>query len=324
MIIYFMGGIMKFSKYNLIFKFESDYLLVNTYYGSLYRIDEEYKKIIEEGNMERLGKQTISDYYKKGIIVDDEVDERRIIKYYQNKEKYCTQVLSLTILLTMECNFRCVYCFEGSKTSHKLYLEQETKDSILKFIRNTLSRDHSIKVVSITLFGGEPLLNIEDCAMWLKNIKDLCQEYHKQFTTGIVTNGALLSNENLDILAMCNCSSIQVTVDGTEEIHDSRRFYVGGKGTFKDVIKGIKLAAKRNDLNKPIIRINIDKSNVQSIGNLLEYLADEGLNNCEIDFSILSELLLFPLAQTVDFDTVSVPIQHNNNGRFLLCHRFLF
>lgn len=278
---------MKFSKYNLIFQFEEDYLLVNTFSGALYNIDSDYKRIIESGIIDELDDKTISDYYKKGIIIDDDVDERRIIKYYQNKEKFCNRMLSLTVLLTMECNLGCVYCFEGSKTFHKLYLETDTMNAIYKFIQNVLEGDGGISGVSITLFGGEPLLNLKKCSSWLIQIKKMCEEMNKYFTTAIITNGVLISEKMLDILQECNCSTIQITLDGMAEIHDTRRFYKDGKGSFQDVMKGIMLANQRNDVFHLIIRINLDRSNIHDIPNLLEYLVENHLNNCDVDFGVV-------------------------------------
>lgn len=278
---------MKFSKYNLFIPFEGDYLLVNTMNGTLYRVSDDIKVAIEQNKMEKLDENIVKDYYERGIVIDDHIEESRILKYLHNKEKYCTKVLSLTILLTMECNFSCVYCFEGSKTYQKKYLKDKEMECITKFITNMLNEDKNIELVSITLFGGEPLLNLRKCSGWLEKVREICENKKKEFVMGIITNGSLLSEESLDILERCKCQTIQVTLDGTKEIHDSRRFYRDGRGSFDDVISAIKMIKEKSGLAAPIIRININRTNIGCIEELLEYLAENNLNDCVVDFGII-------------------------------------
>ncbi len=83
-----------------------------------------------------------------------------------------------------------------------------------------------------------------------------------------------------------NCEFLQITLDGTREIHNQRRVKKDGSGTFDEVITGIKIALSSKTI-VPLIRINIDKSNLQYIDELLIYLKNHNINMCPIDFGII-------------------------------------
>ena len=99
---------------------------------------------------------------------------------------------------------------------------------------------------------------------WLKEIKELCEDAGKHFCTSIVTNGSLINPQVMQWLNELNCEFLQITLDGTREIHNQRRVKKDGSGTFDEVITGIKIALSSKTI-VPLIRINIDKSNLQYI-----------------------------------------------------------
>lgn len=119
----------------------------------------------------------------------------------------------------------------------------------------------------------------------LEKLNNYCIEKNKSLVTSIITNGTLITEEILTKLEFYNCKMIQITLDGTKDIHDNRRMYKNGKGSFDEVLSGIKLASARS--LKPVIRINVDKTNLYETYQLLEVLSKEGLSECHIDFGIV-------------------------------------
>lgn len=278
---------MKFSYYNItIHEDEDKYILINTLTGAMFRIDEDVKKRIENGEITSFSEKEIEDYKESGILISDEVDERKYLDYMFQKSKFTTDVLSITVLLTDLCNLRCVYCYEGAGEYRKDTLNNYTREKISKFIKRQIEISNA-RIISLVLFGGEPLLYFKDNIEWLNDIKEYCVKNGKEFQTSIVTNGILLTDLILDELIKLNCNYIQITLDGIPEIHDKRRIYKNGKGSFDEVLKGIKLVHSREDISNPMIRINVDKENYKETFRLLEYLKDEGLNDCGIDFGIV-------------------------------------
>lgn len=272
---------MKASEYNIFVRSDSNegnYLLANTLTGAVFRLSDEEKMALEEGGFSELPKEKIDEYFLNGILVNDEVDERSKLVYFHNRDKYNLDTLSLTILLTHYCNFECTYCYEGEKKVNQS-LTDEVRERIYRFIQTMLNFHKDMKTVSIILFGGEPLMYFEENLEWLYSIKDLCEKSGKRFITSIVTNGSLLTPERIKHLKRLNCTSIQLTLDGCKRIHDERRIYKNGKGTYDVVLNAIKMVCKTKDFIRPTIRINIDKENAGTIKELLSDLQKKDLLN---------------------------------------------
>ncbi len=67
---------------------------------------------------------------------------------------------------------------------------------------------------------------------------------------------------------------VQVTLDGTADIHNSRRFLKGGDGTFDRIVRGIDAAlANKIDIN---LRMVIDKENIDNLPDLAQFAIDKG------------------------------------------------
>ncbi|MBS6114277.1 Cys-every-fifth radical SAM/SPASM peptide maturase CefB [Thomasclavelia spiroformis] len=278
---------MKFSKFNLIVdNGDGKYILFNTFTGHSFFIDENLKLKIEKDEISNLEQKIYDDFLKYKVIIDDNIDENRYFTYYHNKQKFSDKVISSTILLTWACNLKCVYCYEGAGEIRSTMLSKEMAQNYIEFMKNEcLSRNSNI--MSVNLFGGEPLINFELADYICTELKRFCDENNKQFITSIVTNGTLLTDNILEKLRSFNCSTIQITLDGTKEIHDSRRMYKDGRGSFDKTISSIKLINSKENYIKPVIRINVDKTNIKEAYKLLEYLQNEGLSSCRLDFGIV-------------------------------------
>lgn len=279
---------MKFSKYNLIIwdELKKQNILFNTLYGECFIADDKIVESVKNNNIEILSLDVIKQFKEKSIIVEDHVDETLYIEYFHNKTKFNSDVLSFTILLTWACNLRCVYCYEGAGEIRNKFLNMEESASIVKFIKKRIDivRPHN---VSIMLFGGEPLLNLKAGKVILEEIDNYCKERQVVLNTSIITNGVLIDEEKVEFLKKYNCQYIQITLDGVKEIHDTRRVSKDGSSSFDKIIHTLKMMNARTDFVKPLIRVNIDKNNINSTEDLLSFLAAEGLNACGIDFGIV-------------------------------------
>jgi uncharacterized protein len=120
-------------------------------------------------------------------------------------------------------------------------------------------------VRSITLFGGEPLL--EPSRPTIEYI------LHKARSRGGARVSAITNATDLhayeDLLGPGNISQLQITIDGPPRIHDQRRIYADGSGSFERIAQNVTMALDRGVLVS--IRMNVDRSNVQ----LVPELADE-------------------------------------------------
>jgi uncharacterized protein len=86
-----------------------------------------------------------------------------------------------------------------------------------------------------------------------------------------VTNGYFLE-EYIPVLRKGKIREIQVTLDGTEKVHDSRRFLKGGGMTFQKITRGIDSCLNEGiDIN---LRIVVDRENITNLPELARYAID--------------------------------------------------
>ncbi len=149
--------------------------------------------------------------------VDDNFDEVAALEQEINQNiKKGIDDLELTIALTNQCNFRCIYC---SQTTNEKMMTKETARDILHKVKEILTI-HRYQSVCIHYFGGEPLMNIPILLYLDEQLKDICTSYGILYHPRITTNGSLLSDE---LLEKVNFRSVQLTFDGMEQTHNRLR-----------------------------------------------------------------------------------------------------
>ena len=87
----------------------------------------------------------------------------------------------------------------------------------------------------------------------------------------MITNGSLLTEKNVTLLKDLPLDFIQISMDGVKEVQDSRRFFHSGKGSFDFVMKGIDRLLSKTSIHISI-QVAVDKQNIDSYENLLEYM----------------------------------------------------
>lgn len=150
----------------------------------------------------------------------------------------------LLLFVSDTCNLRCSYCISSSgnylyhkqQTGRKMTFELAKKaiDWFAKGVAPTLSRNPT-KVYGLSLYGGEPLLNIE----LIDRVMDYCnQNYPGLFAAALTTNGLLLTPENVKVLVRHGIH-VGVSLDGAESEHDRLRPDAGGRGTYKRILANL-------------------------------------------------------------------------------------
>lgn len=195
-----------------------------------------------------------------GIIISNRNEEIQKYKYIQYSKMFRNNQITLYICPTMNCNFKCSYCFENGNKSD-INMSEEVEDAIIRFLLKNKE-----KKISIIWFGGEPLLNTKS----INNISKKLESNHIDYSTSLITNGSLLNESNINILKKIPIEFIQISMDGTKKVHDNRRFFYSGKGSFDTIILGIKRLLA--DTSIPItIQVTIDKTNYLEYENLLNF-----------------------------------------------------
>jgi len=101
----------------------------------------------------------------------------------------------------------------------------------------------------------------------------LSRANESKLDVAFVTNGYTLKSY-VDLLKTASIREVQVTLDGTQEVHDGRRFLKGKQPTFDKIVEGIDacLAAEIN-IN---LRMVIDKENIENLAGLSRFAIDKG------------------------------------------------
>lgn len=139
------------------------------------------------------------------------------------------------IELSQSCNLRCRYCCYGGsykdnrRHSGKSFPVSEI-ESLIGFIKETRV---PVRKLNIVFYGGEPLLRFKDVAEFVGRVR---QAFNEDIDFTISTNGLLL--EKHKILDWCINENIglNVSLDGTEDIHDKNRIEaISGDPTYRRI-----------------------------------------------------------------------------------------
>lgn len=170
--------------------------------------------------------------YKKMILVDIDFDELLYIRSMCEEELIRNSNLHLMMIVTRDCDFDCAYC--GQKHENKR-MPQSVYDSAIKYIKQSVARkDYSS--VTISFFGGEPLLEYNNIVYFLKQLAEISSELGFNYNCGMTTNAYLLSPDRFKTLCELRCLDYQITLDGMAESHNKTRYLKTGKPTWDRIV----------------------------------------------------------------------------------------
>lgn len=176
---------------------------------------------------------------------------------------FSNNYLRLTIFVTEQCNFRCIYCYEDFKLGK---IENDVVEGIKNLI---LKRLGELRYLKLSFFGGEPLLNkntVIELSSWALQ---LCNKNNIEFIGDITTNGYLLDIETFSTLCKNGIKTYQITIDGEKETHNKLRPTLSGKPTFEKITENIYQMAKSQLDFLCTIRLNIADYNFTSVENFI-------------------------------------------------------
>lgn len=262
----------RFSKYNIFSKIKDseNHFIVNLLTGNADILDAaeaERLKMTREDKV--LSDSAFSrDLFEKGYL-SDEAEERKLytnryLDFLDSREKDEVQVFFIT---NYSCNFACTYCYQDQYSNPDRELNPVIIDSFFSYIKTRFAGRKKY----ITIFGGEPLLSGSKQKKLIASM--LAKATDEKLDVCIVTNGYTLE-EYLPILQTGKIREIQVTLDGTAQIHDGRRFLKGGGGTFEKIVKGIDACLSAGiNVN---LRMVTDRENIEDLPALAQFAIDKG------------------------------------------------
>lgn len=153
---------------------------------------------------------------------------------------------SVYMFVTNRCNLACSYCYESDREGDmSKETMKETIDWLIKQ-RSRFERSSENEDISITFFGGEPLLNFPVVKYGMEYCREKFNELGIDIGLYILTNGTILTDEIYDFLKEAKKWQgthlyVQVSMDGCEESHNENRVFAGSNlGSFSLVAKNIR------------------------------------------------------------------------------------
>lgn len=171
---------------------------------------------------------------------------------------------TLTLVLTMNCNLSCPYCFCGDKTNISMCF------SLAKDVLDFFKKNGEEKV-NIVFFGGEPTLEmdlIKEIWYYANSIFEVPPNY------SMTTNGTLLTCDLVEFMREANID-LMLSIDGFGEMHDRTRKFRDGKGSFNTIYENV----KANFTLFPSIRMTYTPENVAQLSKNVLQLAGAGFHN---------------------------------------------
>ena len=277
---------MKTSNYN-IFWYSKDidkYILYNTYTDAIEAFSVPTAKIVKSilGNepymgstAEQVGLGALCNHlYDNGFLIDSNRDELEEIRFQYNRNKFgdCpSKSLGIALAPSMACNFDCVYCYASLKSGS--IMTKNTLDVLIERLKCTV-KERGLKSLSFTWIGGEPLCNVPAIRRICSELHEFCVENSCQFSTSLVTNGSLFTEELAEEMSKApfELKHIQITLDAFW--HEESRPFKNRKGSsLEATLSGIKSAAKYFPCGTTI-RVNVPNSPDATAEKLSEYLID--------------------------------------------------
>lgn len=258
---------------------ENESLLMNLMTGAADIIENNISNKLVKGNFECIDSDILGTLIDRKYVFPSQ-NEQQEFENQINREIERIELgaaPNFVLVLTYLCNLNCTYCYEHTyeiENSEKLnpFRVIDKQFEFISMIINKVSKRIGKPILNndivITLMGGEPLLysNIQVVQYMLEKIH--CAGY----SFNVVTNGVDL-DKYIDLLATNQVKHVQITLDGPRNIHDRRRVFRNGCGSFDKIISNVGLAIKSGI--SVYIRSNIDNENLKYLPELADLLIEK-------------------------------------------------
>lgn len=255
---------MKLSQFNTIIPYKGKFAIYNAFTQKVIFILPELKELLDAAGSE--GVLELQKYHptfyaylvENEFIVQGSIDELLKVKELSRLVDENSGQFILTVNPTMNCNFKCWYCYETHVKKSKL--ETDYVLSINKFISNTIAG--GVKNFTLSFFGGEPLLYFKQSVIpVIDHFVEACRSNDVEFDISFTTNGYLVNEHFINYFRSKQVvSSLQITLDGYGDDHDKVRFINGQKGSYQQIIRNVKSLLDHEQ--NVCIRINYTSENL--------------------------------------------------------------
>ena len=237
------------------------------------------------------------------ILIDSVEQEQTDIDslFIKHNPEHTSKVKFLSLIMSEECPFRCVYCIHFANSKHyynkeKMMTFEVGKASIDSYIRLMLEKGETDFYINFG--GGEPLLNYPVIAELLPYIKE-CEKLHNiKIKLGINTNLSLLTKEMAETFIKYDVM-IATSLDGTKEGNDKVRLSKNLSGTYDSIIRGFNIL---KELGHPLdgFAMTVTEANLSDVDTeIIDWASSLGMTEVRIDIDVVG-IVNSPMSEVIE------------------------
>lgn len=187
------------------------------------------------------------------------------------RRRYADAWTKLELALAETCNLACTYCY--CETSRDMPRKGFMSEGVARKAIDWLFRvSGDARELSLTLFGGEPLLNKAVFEFVMEYSDTLAKRHGKEIHYVMTTNATLLDDMVIDYIKKHNFG-LMVSLDGPPHVHDRQCPFPDGRGSFDLAAAGIKRLMRRR--KSVTVRCTLTKLSPQTV-DLVRFFEDFG------------------------------------------------
>ena len=266
--------------------------------GGLFRMDDGMREALSSlasAEDSALPSEILSDLRRAGLLQAEGLREKAGRTAHPP-----LRLGTLVLMLTYSCNLACRYCYEDREEGCAPPADgggaprEMSPESLRRGVAYLLEHAGADRKVSVTFFGGEPLLRFPLIRTAVGEARRMARERGKEISFSITTNGTLLTREIAGFLKE-NGVTVCLSIDGPREIQDRNRPYASGRGSYGDVTRGIELLMENRNGFPVAARVTLGRGAVD-VRKTFNHL--RGLGFDEVGFAPASAAEGSPVALT--------------------------
>lgn len=224
--------------------------------AAIFALDDRSKAIIELLGTRELTREeivgTLSSQGHPAREIEETLDELHQTHAIESGDEIKQPPLQLpeqpfplqTVVMnvTNQCNLSCSYCYEygedriAASNGKTKFMDEQTARQTVDFL---LDQSPGRRVVNLTFFGGETLLNFKVVKQTIEYARKRAAEAGKYIDFSMTTNATMLTSQIIDFLAENNVG-VTVSIDGPKEANDRFRVFHNGQGSYDVIAPRIK------------------------------------------------------------------------------------
>lgn len=221
----------------------------------------------------------------EGFLLDDPDFEVELMRYQFEQTKFNSRVFELYVMPTLDCNFSCVYCYEGKRHGR---MTVEVQDALVRFVKDQY-REAPYKELKIVWYGGEPLLCVDIIERLSEFFISFCDEKGIEYYASVISNMSLATEDMQKRLERCRVWCMMATLDGIGETHERTRRSCNGKPSYDLITEHIEGCVEKGMCID--LRCVVCKDNLASCLELSSKFSK--MNNVGIRFNQMRDMTNF-------------------------------